>query len=64
MIILDTNKIKELDKEYSNLIRNNCMTDDPKIDHQEADAIIISLLNIFGFVETIKAYNAVGKYYV
>jgi len=45
-------------------IQNECMSYDPEADHVNADDILCELLLSLGYVETVKAYNAVEKWYV
>lgn len=55
--------IKKIDQGYAEQIRQECMNDDPEIDHQNADELLLDLLESLGFDETTEAFKNVSKYY-
>lgn len=51
------------DDEIAEKIRTICSTDDEEMDHISADDILCELLTALGYVKTVEAYEAVGKWY-
>lgn len=54
---------KKLDELFANKIKEDCFTDDPERDHDNADGILCELLDGLGFVKTVEAFTKVDKYY-
>ena len=57
------NEKEKLDTEFSERIMKECMTDDPEVDHSNADEILRELLEKLGFSKVVEAYGEVHKRY-
>lgn len=55
--------VRELDVEFSDEIKRDCFSGDAEVDHGNADAILVDLLEKLGFKQTAKAYYEVSKWY-
>ena len=51
------------DKEWAKKIQNECHSGDEEVDHLIADDILCQILKERGFSETVKAFDAVYKWY-
>jgi hypothetical protein len=55
--------MNDRDETYAQKIREDCMSSDYEADHGNADDILVALLTELGYHETVKAWEAVGKWY-
>ena len=53
----------KLDEQAANEIRTRCWSGDIEGDHSHADNVLLSLLAQLGFIETVRAWLAVHKWY-
>lgn len=51
------------DSYWAERIRAECHSRDTEADHARADRILIQILEDFGYPETIRAWEAVRKWY-
>jgi hypothetical protein len=54
---------KQLVKQTTKILRNECNSGDTEIDHASADKAIYDLIKGLGFKSIAKLYNAVDKWY-
>lgn len=54
---------ERLDQEFAKRIQDEAMGGCNEEDHRVADHLLVELLQRLGFNETVKAWNAVGKWY-
>lgn len=59
---MDEEKIRQLDEYYASAIENN-RTENPDVNHQNADDALCELLSELGCLHTIEAFRSVEKWY-
>lgn len=51
------------DRRFADYIREECSENDPDVNHQRADEILIELLTELGYHHTVEAFESLEKWY-